>query len=215
MEKVIGLGNIKSWLFDVVLWFMYTWGKWREFYTKPENLLLCILARNDMKWTKMIFELTGSLNLFSKRLAMARRANSGELVYYIDFLLAHHIWPVDHTGMYIVALGDQEVPIFYLHWENIFSFCSLVKLTSVQFSSVAQSCRTLCDPMNRSIPGLPVHHQLLEFTQTHVHQVGDVIQPSYPLLSPSPPAHNPSQHQGLFQWVNSLHEVAKVLEFHL
>ena len=70
---------------------------------------------------------------------------------------------------------------------------------SVQFSSVAQSCLTLCDPMNSSMPGLPVHHQLPEFTQTHVHRVGDAIQPSHPLLSPSPPAPNPSQHQGLFQ----------------
>jgi len=85
----------------------------------------------------------------------------------------------------------------------------------VQFSSVTQSCPTLCDPMNRSTPGLPVHHQLLEFTQTHVHRVGDAIHPSYPPLSPSPPAPNPSQHQSLFQWVNSLHEVAKVLEFQL
>ena len=70
---------------------------------------------------------------------------------------------------------------------------------SVQFGSVAQSCPTLCDPMNRSTPGLPVHHQLPEFTQTHVHRVSDAIQPSHPLLSPSPPAPNPSQHQGLFQ----------------
>ena len=70
--------------------------------------------------------------------------------------------------------------------------------SSVQFSSVTQSCPTLCDPMNRSTPGLPVHHQLPEFTQTHMHQVGDAIQPSHPLLSPSPPAPNPSQHQSLF-----------------
>jgi len=84
-----------------------------------------------------------------------------------------------------------------------------------QFSSVAQSCPTLCDPMNRSTPGFPVHCQLPEFTQTHVHRVGDAIQPSHPLLSPFPPAPNPSQHRGLFQWVNSLHEVAKVLEFQL
>ena len=69
----------------------------------------------------------------------------------------------------------------------------------IQFSSVAQSCLTLCDPMNRSTPGLPVHHQLLEFTQTQVHQVSDAIQPSHLLLSPSPPAPNPSQHQSLFQ----------------
>ena len=83
----------------------------------------------------------------------------------------------------------------------------------VQFSSVAQLCLTLCDPMNRSTPGLPVHHQLSEFAQTHAHQGGDAIQPAHPLSSPSPPAPNPSQHQGLFQLVNSLHEVAKVLEF--
>ena len=85
----------------------------------------------------------------------------------------------------------------------------------VQFSSVAQSCSTLCDSMNRSTPGLPVHHQLPEFTQTHVHRVSDAIQPSHLLSSPSPPALNPSQHQSLFQWVNSSHEVAKVLEFQL
>ena len=82
-----------------------------------------------------------------------------------------------------------------------------------QFSSVTQSCPTLCDHMNRSTPGLPVHHQLPEFTQTHVHGVGDAIQPSHLLSSPSPPAPIPSQHQTLFQWVNSSHEVAKVLEF--
>ena len=87
--------------------------------------------------------------------------------------------------------------------------------SSVQFSSVTQSCPTLCDPMNHSTPGLPVHHQLQEFTQTHVHRVSDAIQPSLPLSSPSPPAPNPSQHQSLFQWVNSSHEVAKVLEFQL
>ena len=83
---------------------------------------------------------------------------------------------------------------------------------SVQFSSVAQLCPTLCDPMYCSTPGLPVHHQLLEPTQTHVHCVSDAIQPSYPLLSPSPPAFNLSQHQGLFQSVGSLHQVASVLE---
>ena len=84
-----------------------------------------------------------------------------------------------------------------------------------QFSSVAQSCPTLCYPMNHSTPGLPVHHQLPEFTQTHIHRFSDAIQPSHPLSSPSPPAPNPSQHQSLFQGVNSSHEVAKVLEFQL
>ena len=82
---------------------------------------------------------------------------------------------------------------------------------SDQIRSVTKSCPTLCYPMNRSMPGLPVHHQLPELTETHVHQVSDAIQPSHPLLSPSPPAPNPSQHQSLFQWVNSSHEVAKVV----
>ena len=86
---------------------------------------------------------------------------------------------------------------------------------SVQFSSSARSCQTLCNPKNHSMPGLPVHHQLPEFTETHIHRVSDAIQPSHPLSSPSPPAPNPSQHQSLFQWVNSSHEVAKVLEFEL
>ena len=81
-----------------------------------------------------------------------------------------------------------------------------------QFSSVTQSCPTLCDPMNHSKPGLPVHHQLPEITQTRIHLVSDAIQPSHPLSSPSFPASKPSHHQSLFQWVNSLHEVAEVLE---
>ena len=98
--------------------------------------------------------------------------------------------------------------------KNIWS-CLKERTSSVQFSSVAQSCLTLCDPMNCSAPGLPVHHQLPEFTQTHIHRVGDAIQSSHPLSSPSPPAPNPSQHQSLFQWVNSSHEVTKVLEFQL
>ena len=84
----------------------------------------------------------------------------------------------------------------------------VIALSSKEFSSVAQSCSTLCDPMNCSTPGLPVHHQLLESTQTHVHWVGDAIQPSHPLLSPSPPALNLSQHQGLFKWISSSHQVA-------
>ena len=87
------------------------------------------------------------------------------------------------------------------------------KTTSVQLSSVTQSCPTLCNPMNLSTLGLPVHTQLPEFTQTHVHRVSDAIQPSHPLSSPSSSAPNPSQHQSLYQWVNSSHEVAKVLDF--
>ena len=86
-------------------------------------------------------------------------------------------------------------------------------ISSVQFSCLVVS--DSLDSMNRSTPGLPVHHQLLEFIQTHVHWVSDATQSSHPLSSPSPPAPNPSQHQSLFQWVNSSHQVAKVLEFQL
>ena len=86
---------------------------------------------------------------------------------------------------------------------------------SVQFSSVAQLCPTLWDAMNRSMPGLPVHHQLPEVAQTHVYRVGDAIQQSHPLSFLSLSAFNLSQHQGLFQWVSSLHQLAKVLEFQL
>ena len=82
-----------------------------------------------------------------------------------------------------------------------------------QFSSVAQSCPTLCHPMDHSTPGLPVHHQLPELTQSHVHQVGHAIQPSHPLSAPSPPAFHLSQRQGLFQWDSSSHQVAELFNF--
>ena len=101
----------------------------------------------------------------------------------------------------------------YQYFLTLLRLRSILAFSSVQFISVTQSCPTLCNPMNCSTPGLPVHHQLLEFTQTHDHWVDDAIQQSHPLSSPSPPSLNLSQHQGLFKWVNSLHEVAKVLEF--
>ena len=112
--------------------------------------------------------------------------------------------------MLLLTMYESTCPMTHLPASSLF-----LSFHSLQFSRVAQLCPTLCDPMNCSTPGLPVHHQLPEFTQTHVHRVGDAIQPSHPLSSLSPPAPNPSQHQSLFQWVNSLHEVAKVLEFQL
>ena len=101
-----------------------------------------------------------------------------------------------------------------IKFANSYNF-KILDFLIATFSSVPQLCLTLCDPMNHSTPGLPVHHQIPEFAQTHVHRVNDAIQPSHPLSSPSPPAPNPSQHQSLFQWVNSSHEVAKVLDFQL
>ena len=98
---------------------------------------------------------------------------------------------------------------------EIHSCCLYPSFTPSSVQSVTPSRLTLCDPMDCSTPGLPVHHQLPELAQTHVHRVDDAIQPSHPLSSPSPPAPNPSQHQGLFQRVSSSHQVAKVLEFQL
>ena len=131
-----------------------------------------------------------------------------------------------HTQTYTPSLLTSLFRVIhFLNWYtgriNIVKMTILPKVICrfnaipMKFSSVSQSCLTLCNPMNRSTPGLPVHHQLPEFTQTHVHLVGDAIQPSHPLSSTSPPAPNPSQHQNLFQWVNSSHEVVKVLEFQL
>ena len=117
-------------------------------------------------------------------------------------------WQCNRKSSNISVLLVQSANITWRHTRNSFLECE------VQFSSVIQSCLTLCDPMNCSTPGLPVHHQLPEFTQTHVQRVSDAIQPSHPLSPPSP-VPNPSQHQSLFQWVNSSHEVAKVLEFQL
>ena len=107
---------------------------------------------------------------------------------------------------------EKDVSMWYTiltNW-NIKPYANLNQL-----SSVAQSCLILCDPMNHSMPNLFVHHQLPESTQTHVHRVGDAIQPSHPLSSPFPPTFDLSQHQSLFQWVSSSHKVARVLEFQL
>ena len=117
-----------------------------------------------------------------------------------------HIWK-----FFVHIVLKPSLENFEHYFASMWNECNCV----VQFSSVAQSCPTFCNPRNRSMPGLLVHHQLLESTQTHVHWVGDAIQPSHPLSSPSPSALNLSQHQGLCQRISSSHQVAKVLEFQL
>ena len=133
--------------------------------------------------------------------------SDGEIVSSVGLTMTRHV----KGGM---MLRNS----FHWKWRSgqpLWGSDSKTQSVSQSVSSVAQSCPTLCDPTNRSTPGLPVHHQLPEFTQTHAHLVGDATQPSHPLLSPSPPAPNPSQHQGLFQRVTSSHQVAKVLGFQL
>ena len=127
----------------------------------------------------------------------------------------HQIWSVN----LLLFIVDQKI-LHINFWKvslkwytyTFILYIHLFYMICMSVSSVAQLCLTLCDPMNCSTPDLPVHHQLLEFTQTHVHWVSDAIQPSHPLSSPSPPALNPSQDQGLFQWVSSSHQVAKVFQ---
>ena len=117
----------------------------------------------------------------------------------------------------ITAFQVFNHPDFCLSWPHLLLItliCSSL-LSLLQFSSVAQSCPTLCNHMGCSTPGFPVHHQLPELAQTHVHRVGDAIQPSHLLLAPSPPAFNLSQHRGLFQWVSSSHQGATELDFQL
>ena len=139
--------------------------------------------------------------------------SSGELPGLSPRLL----WRKDASGKSLSVQTRQVLCSHLLHWSDF-----RIEETEIQwkerscyrsqFSSVAQLCPPLCNPMDWSTPGFPVQHQLPELVQTHIHWVGDAIQPSHPLSSPSPPAFNLSQHQGLFQWVSSSHQVAKVLE---
>ena len=142
-----------------------------------------------------------------------------------NWLLNPHSWKRNKVWKgYPVNISVFSHVFHTLYWEcikhsqeqamNLTSSSLFLTLSrSIQFSSVAQLCRTLCDPMNCSTPGLPVHCQLPEFTQTHVHWVSDAIQPSHPLPTPSPPALNLSQHQGFFKWVSSSHQWPKYWSF--
>ena len=163
-------------------------------------------------WERWVFNLDFFLKwgtvAFQCYVSSAVQWNKSAICVHISFPSHPTFWhhtPLGHRkAPHWAPCGVQQAPTHYLFY-----------ISSVQFSSVTQSCPTLFDPMNHSIPGLPVHHHLPEFTQTHVHRVREVIQPSHPRSSLSPPAPTPSQHQSLFQWVNSSHEVAKVLEFQL
>ena len=136
---------------------------------------------NNREWLKLSLINLGKVSLWFPE---AWTRNDPGLVGLDKISWIEICW-YDWTGF--VCSGNFQ------SWSHLFLF-------SVQFSSVSQSCPTLCDPMNRSMPGLPVHHHLPAFTQNHVHWVSDAIQLSHPLLSPSPPAPNPSQHQSLFPW---------------
>ena len=136
---------------------------------------------------------------------------TGTLLLHPKFCL----WDLIHHWVHKHQIFSITISMRPLYGQIKFVSFSPFAFSSVQLSSVTQSCLTLCDPMNHSTLGLPVYHQFLESTQTHVHWVSDAIQPSHPLLSPSPPALNLSQNKGLFKCISSSHQVAKVLEFQL
>ena len=195
------------------------------------------LSTMSTSWSKMVAHIQQSCPCSSQH--RREEAEKGMFVpvrdahwnLYTALLLISH-WPHGHAQKntqeklgYVLTEGSH-VPSYQKKKYNFIikeeekngcwrSISRVIEHMRDQFSSVAQSSLTLCDPMNCSTPGFPVHHQLLELPQTHVHRVSDAIQPSHPLSSLSPPVFNLSQHQGLFQWVGSSHQVAIVLELQL
>ena len=139
------------------------------------------------------------------------------MIWYVSHMIIYmfqcYFLKSSHPHLLSQSPKDCSIYLCPFCWVAYRVIITIFLNSMYQFSSVTQSCLTLCDPMNHSMPGLPGHYQLPEFSQIHVHRVVDAIQPSHPLSSPSPLAPSPSQHQGLFQWVNSSNEVAKVLEF--
>ena len=167
---------------------------------------LC-LPVNSLKWAFFSGRNYSSVLLFNHL--------SCVWLFSIPMTIAHQALLSFTTSLSLLRLMSIES---IMPSNHLILSCPLLLLPSIfpstQFSSVAQSCPTLCNPMDCSMPCFPVHHQLPELPQTNVHRVSDAIQASHPLLFPSP-ACNLSQHQGLFQWVSSSHQVAKVLEFQL
>ena len=180
------------------------------FFNRKEKVNIIRKVQHP-KWPfRYIYTIDGS-SCMVKNLPQCNRPGFDPWVGKIPWKEAWRLTPVFLPGEFPWA--EEPGRLQSMGWQRV-RHESGTKHPHTQFSSVQSLSRVqLCEPMNCRMPGFPVHHQLLEFTQTHAHQVGDAIQPHHPLSPPSPPAPNPSQHQGLLQWVSSSHEVAKVLEF--
>ena len=162
-----------------------------SFFVNTKQVQLVIRRRNIVEYERVAGSAKSVfLDCSTSSINRANHCNSSFVIIWLHLLRVYIEW-VRH-----IPAGNRKLMV-HSNWDS------------------PNRCPTLCDPMNCSTPGLPVLHQLPEFTQTHVHWVSDAIQPSHPLSFPSPPANYPSQHQSLFQWVNSSHEVPKVLEFQL
>ena len=160
----------------------------------------CIIRASSWGWQAFQNEGTEAFEDFFHLYIVRTR----QLLPKCDLFVARVLWTSVCVGLTFTVIFSFQIYTTFWGKKALFGIYSVI-----------QSCPALCDPMNHSMPGLPVRHQLPESTQTHVHWVGDATQPSYPLSYPSPPALNLSQHQGLFKWVSCLHQVAKVLEFQL
>ena len=156
-----------------------------------------------------VFSLLYSLWLFFFLVAWRRYINTSWELIYINKVSKNEASKPKILNLALLCCNNWCLKGWKVHGIPWSGKWVLLKISSVQL------CLTLCNSTDCSMPGFPVHHQLLAFTQTHVHWVGDAIQSSHSLSSPSPPTFNLSQHQGLFQWVSSSHQVAKVLEFQL
>jgi len=185
----------------------------KQYVTKPEIKDLFHVHKLSILCRISIKILDISLKILKRKVCILSRFPSTLWVSHTqsrecDLLIWAQLLIYDGAVMFRI-FGNSHLELSSECWNSLFIICS------VQFSSVSQSCLSLWHAMDCSTLDHSVHHQLLELTQTHVHSVGDAIQLSHPLLSPSPPAFNLSQHQGLFQWVSFSHHMAKVLEFEL
>ena len=170
-----------------------------------------VLPMNIQDWSPLGW--AGWISLQSKGLS---RVFSNTTVQKHQFFGAQpYLWPNSHIYPYMTTGKAIALTIWTFVGKGMSLLFNMLSRLWINFSSVSQSCPTLCNPMDCNMSGFPVHHQFPEPTQTHVHWVSDAIQPSHPLSSPSLPTFHLSQHQGLFQWVGSSHQVAKVLEFQL
>ena len=222
-SQIVGIqksSRMNVWINEIVIKQWQLWGV-KSCYHSASGMFSIRHAHLSLwqKWPRSHFFFLVERNLLLSEI-------SGVFFTLEEFVLWHMCILVrkDLVGLLIWYMMNENHYFIYFCWHSPCNFISCWKrvlkapnfvcvLSQVWFISVAQSCLILCDPMDYSTPGFHVHHQLLEPIQTHVHCVGDAIQPSHPLSSPSPPAFNLFQHQGLFWWVGSSHQVAKVLEF--
>ena len=200
---------------DVYDGYPYSWRIWPRIYAGAKLLQSCPTLCDPIDGSPPGFPVSGILQARTLEWAAISFSNAWKWKVKVKSLSRVWLLATPWTAAYQAPPHMGSSRQEYRSGLPLPSPRIFIDTDILQFSSIAQSCLTLCDPTDCSIPGFHLHHQLPELAQTHVHWVGDAIQPSHSLSFPSPPALNLSQHQGLFQGVSSLHLVAKVLELQL